>query len=304
MGKVGLTPNALTLIGFGIAIIAAIVAAAQSWVLAGLLVVFGGVFDLFDGALARATGKASQLGAFMDSVFDRWGEGVIYVGIAWGCVNAGFDLGAVLSAAALASAFMVSYARAKSESLGFTPGHRHGRRRPRAARGPHRDPHGRPDPGRHARRRRAPQNAGSPITLGLITVLATITVIQRILHVLRQPIPEETTVSSNGTQRRRHERPQAGQEDPRRDRRRRQLREQPRPGPLLLRERQGRRVRPGADARQPRRLPHPRHRVRGRVRRRQEQGRQGPVRGDLHEAEQHVRLPAGPEASASRSSGA
>ena len=83
-------------------------------------------------------------------------------------------------------------------------------------------------------------------------------------------------------------------QDPRRHRRRRQLREQPRPGPLLLRERQGRRLRPGPDARQPRRLPHPRHRVRGRLRHRQEQGRQGPVRGDLHQAEQHLRLPAGP----------
>ena len=75
-GRLGLTPNALTLIGFGIAILAAIAAAGQSWILAGILVVFGGVFDLFDGGLARATGKASRLGAFMDSVFDRWGEGI------------------------------------------------------------------------------------------------------------------------------------------------------------------------------------------------------------------------------------
>jgi CDP-diacylglycerol--glycerol-3-phosphate 3-phosphatidyltransferase len=190
MGKVGLTPNALTLIGFGIAIIAAIVAAAQIWVLAGVLVVFGGVFDLFDGALARATGTASRLGAFMDSVFDRWGEGVIYVGIAWGCVNAGYDLAAVLSAAALASAFMVSYARAKSEGLGFTQGT------------------GMAAIGLAPREVRiviltvglilagtlggtSAQNALA-ITLGLITVLASITVIQRVLHVLRQPIPEET----------------------------------------------------------------------------------------------------------------
>ena len=121
-GRLGLTPNHLTLIGFGIAILAAVAAAQQAWLMAGLLVIFGGAFDLFDGALARATGRASKLGAFYDSVFDRWGEGVVYVGIAWGCVDAGFGLGAVLAAAALASAVMVSYARAKSESLGFTPG--------------------------------------------------------------------------------------------------------------------------------------------------------------------------------------
>jgi phosphatidylglycerophosphate synthase len=121
-GRLGLTPNHLTLIGFAIAIAAGLVAWQRSWLLAGLLVLFGGSFDLLDGALARATGKANRFGAFMDSVFDRWGEGVIYVGIAWGCVAAGFFTGAVLAAAAMVSAFMVSYARAKGESLGFPSG--------------------------------------------------------------------------------------------------------------------------------------------------------------------------------------
>ena len=121
-GRIGLTPNHLTLIGFGIAIVAGIAAWQQSWLLAGLLVLFGGAFDLLDGALARATGRASKLGAFLDSVFDRWGEGVVYVGIVGGCAALGFQEGAVVAAAALASAVMVSYARAKSEGLGFTSG--------------------------------------------------------------------------------------------------------------------------------------------------------------------------------------
>jgi CDP-diacylglycerol---glycerol-3-phosphate 3-phosphatidyltransferase len=121
-GRVGLTPNALTLIGFGIAMLAALAAAGQAWLLAGILVIGGGVFDLFDGALARATGKASKLGAFMDSTFDRWGEGVVYVGVSVGCLAADFDLGAFLAAAAMSAAFMVSYTRAKSEGLGFAPG--------------------------------------------------------------------------------------------------------------------------------------------------------------------------------------
>ena len=192
MGKVGLTPNALTLIGFGIAILAAIAAGLQSWVVAGFLVVFGGVFDLFDGALARATGKASKLGAFMDSVFDRWGEGIIYIGIAFGCVSQ-FAVGAALATAALASAFMVSYARAKSEGLGFTEGT------------------GMAAVGLAPREVRiviltiglilagvlggvySISNGAIALsaTLGLITILATITVIQRIVHVLRQPPPEE-----------------------------------------------------------------------------------------------------------------
>jgi phosphatidylglycerophosphate synthase len=121
-GRLGLTPNALTVIGFLIACVAAIAAALQAWLLAGLLVVFGGVFDLFDGALARATNRVSKLGAFMDSTLDRWGEGVVYVGIVIGCIVDDFALGAVLAAAAMTSAFMVSYTRAKAESLGFAPG--------------------------------------------------------------------------------------------------------------------------------------------------------------------------------------
>ena len=122
LGRLGLSPNALTVIGFLIAILAAGAAAAQAWLPAGLLVIFGGVFDLFDGALARATGRVSKLGAFLDSTFDRWGEGAVYLGIVVGCLGSGFTLGAVLATAAMSSAFMVSYTRAKSESLGFAPG--------------------------------------------------------------------------------------------------------------------------------------------------------------------------------------
>jgi CDP-diacylglycerol--glycerol-3-phosphate 3-phosphatidyltransferase len=122
LARTGLTPNGLTLIGFGIACLAAVAAAAGAWFVAGLLVIFGGVFDMFDGLVARATGKVSKAGAFMDSTFDRWGEAVVYVGIVWGAIGLGSDRTAVLGAAAMASAFMVSYTRARAESLGFVPG--------------------------------------------------------------------------------------------------------------------------------------------------------------------------------------
>jgi len=122
LGRLGLSPNALTVIGFLIACVAAIAAGVGAWLVAGFLVIFGGVFDLFDGALARATNQVSKAGAFMDSTFDRWGEGVVYIGLAIGCLGEGFQLGAVLAAAAMSSAFMVSYTRAKAESLGFAPG--------------------------------------------------------------------------------------------------------------------------------------------------------------------------------------
>jgi CDP-diacylglycerol---glycerol-3-phosphate 3-phosphatidyltransferase len=122
LGRLGLTPNALTVIGFLGTCVAAVAAASQSWLAAGVLVLVFGIFDLFDGTLARATGRATTLGAFLDSSFDRAGESIVYIGIAAGCLAAGFAFGALLAAAAMAAAFMVSYTRAKSESLGFTPG--------------------------------------------------------------------------------------------------------------------------------------------------------------------------------------
>jgi CDP-diacylglycerol--glycerol-3-phosphate 3-phosphatidyltransferase len=194
MGRVGLTPNALTLIGFAGTCVAAILAGVQAWLTAGVLVLVFGIFDMFDGTLARATGSASRLGAFMDSVFDRWGEGIVYVGIVAGCAAAGFREGAILAAAAMTSAFMVSYARAKSEGLGFTEGT------------------GMAAVGLAPREIRLviltigliwtgvagglaqPWTAGTlPLaaSLGLITILATITVIQRILHVVNQNRKQE-----------------------------------------------------------------------------------------------------------------
>jgi CDP-diacylglycerol--glycerol-3-phosphate 3-phosphatidyltransferase len=121
-GRLGLTPNALTLLGFLITVAGAALAAAGLWLAAGIVVFLGGAFDLFDGALARATGRASKVGAFLDSVFDRWGESVVYIGIVIGCLNAGFVVGAGLAAVAMSEAFLVSYARARAEGLGLSTG--------------------------------------------------------------------------------------------------------------------------------------------------------------------------------------
>ena len=195
-GRMGLTPNALTVIGFGIAVVAGFAASQQAWLAAGLLVIFGGVFDLFDGALARATNKVSRLGAFLDSVFDRAGEATLYIGIATGTLIAGHERGAVLAATAMGASFMVSYVRAKSESLGFTPGT------------------GMANVGVAPREVRlvlltlgllaggvssaALSEQILDVTLALITILATITTIQRIVHVTRQNPPESTSASTPG----------------------------------------------------------------------------------------------------------
>lgn len=122
MGRAGLTPDALTLIGFAITVIGAVLLSQQAWLLGGLVVFLGGAFDMFDGTLARATGKASKLGAFMDSVFDRAGEIIVYIGIVAGLLALGAHDLALLATAAMGSAVMVSYTRSKAEGLGFTAG--------------------------------------------------------------------------------------------------------------------------------------------------------------------------------------
>jgi CDP-diacylglycerol--glycerol-3-phosphate 3-phosphatidyltransferase len=118
-GRVGLTPNGLTVLGFLIAGVAAALAGYQLWFAAGIVSVAGALFDMLDGALARATGTASKFGAFLDSTLDRWGEAVVYVGISAGAVLVREPVTAILAGAAMSSAFMVSYSRAKAESLGF-----------------------------------------------------------------------------------------------------------------------------------------------------------------------------------------
>jgi CDP-diacylglycerol--glycerol-3-phosphate 3-phosphatidyltransferase len=195
LGRIGLTPNALTVIGFAGTCLAGLAAAGQQWALAGGLVLAFGMFDLFDGALARATGRASKFGAFLDSTLDRTGEGIVLAGVAYGAASAGFDFGAGLAALALACASAVTYVRAKAESLGV-----------------------RGDIGIAPRPERLvvlalglavaglsggvgefdcgplfcvntywlDGNAPLAIALGLIALLSAITVVQRIIHVRRQ----------------------------------------------------------------------------------------------------------------------
>jgi len=185
LGRLGLSPNALTVLGFAGTCVAAVAAAAQQWVIAGVLVLVFGIFDLFDGALARATGRTSKFGAFLDSTLDRTGENLVLAAVAYGCAAAGFSLGAGLAALALALASVVTYARAKAEVIGL---------------------HG--EVGIAPRPERllvlaaglvvggavgigAPffPGAGRPwlaLALGIISITSGITVIQRIVHVRRQ----------------------------------------------------------------------------------------------------------------------
>lgn len=190
MGRAGLTPDALTLIGFGITCVGALLLVFQHWTIGGIVVFIGGAFDMFDGTLARATGRVSRLGAFMDSVFDRWGEMIVYVGVIAGAAVAGHARVPTLAGAAMGSAFMVSYARAKSEGLGFTSGT------------------GMAAIGIMPREIRlvilslgliladAPNIKALEWALIIIAVGATITVVQRIVHVRRQAQQQQTQTDS------------------------------------------------------------------------------------------------------------
>ena len=119
MERVGLTPNLVTLIGLLIAVGGAWLVAVGQWWAGGAVVLFGGVFDMFDGALARMTGRASKFGALLDSVVDRVSEAVALFGVLAFYLISDNDIGAALAYAAIIGSLMVSYMRARSEGLGI-----------------------------------------------------------------------------------------------------------------------------------------------------------------------------------------
>ena len=119
LARLGLTPNLVTLIGLAIAGAGAYTIAVGQWWVGGLIVLFAGVFDLFDGALARATGKESDFGALLDSTIDRVSEAVVLLGLLAFYLSANDDLGSILVYVALVGSIMVSYMRARSEGLGI-----------------------------------------------------------------------------------------------------------------------------------------------------------------------------------------
>ncbi len=119
MGRMGLTPNLVTIIGLLIAGVAAYLIGVGLWWVGGLVALFAGIFDMFDGALARNTGRASDFGALLDSTIDRVSEAVVLLGVLAYYLASDNDWGAMLVYAALVGSIMVSYMRARSEGLGI-----------------------------------------------------------------------------------------------------------------------------------------------------------------------------------------
>jgi CDP-diacylglycerol--glycerol-3-phosphate 3-phosphatidyltransferase len=114
------TPAAATVVGLLIALVAAYFASQGEFVIGGILVLVGAAFDLLDGGIARATGTVSKRGALMDSVFDRVSEMAVLAGLGmYYAADAGADrTGVALAFAAISGSVMVSYVRARAESLG------------------------------------------------------------------------------------------------------------------------------------------------------------------------------------------
>ncbi len=172
------TPNALTAAGVALCAVASVVVYFEYrnelvffWA-GALLFVIGSILDILDGALARAGGKTTPFGAFVDSTTDRMSEAFMLGAIALVLTRDGSELGVGLTVAAIAGSFLVSYTRARAEALGL-----------------------RGDVGIGSRAERvvvitaglvlAPWGV-LPWAIGLLAATAWFTVLQRILHVRRQ----------------------------------------------------------------------------------------------------------------------
>lgn len=117
--KLGVHPNQLTLLGMLGAVAAAILVSQEQFILGGLVLLLTGPVDALDGALARRRGEPQDFGAFVDSVTDRYSELAVYAGLLWAAQAQG-DLGFLLTVYfATFGSMLVSYVRARAQSLGF-----------------------------------------------------------------------------------------------------------------------------------------------------------------------------------------
>ena len=115
--RIRIHPNILTITGFIITAIAALVI-PYNIKLGGLLILAGGLFDMLDGIAARVNNKATRFGAFLDSLLDRYSDAFLFLSIAWYLASRGEHNAAFLSLGTLVGAFLISYARARAEGLG------------------------------------------------------------------------------------------------------------------------------------------------------------------------------------------
>lgn len=117
--RLGCNANVLTAMGVALsALFFIVVGLGHLWIGIGILVV-GGLMDALDGLVAKTSGTASARGAFFDSVADRYSDALMYGGLGWYLLDSRHPKEAALPVAILAIGAIISYERAKAESLGF-----------------------------------------------------------------------------------------------------------------------------------------------------------------------------------------
>jgi CDP-diacylglycerol--glycerol-3-phosphate 3-phosphatidyltransferase len=117
LAATGITPNILTFLGMAVNGWAAVLFAMGEFRMAAAVLFLAGFLDMADGQVARRVGRVTAFGAFYDSTLDRYSDLALYMGLVVYYAVIGRSFYLVLAAMAMASSFMVSYARARAESL-------------------------------------------------------------------------------------------------------------------------------------------------------------------------------------------
>ena len=113
-----LTPNAISMTGLALNVVAAVLVTQRYFFLAGVAFIVGSVMDTLDGRYSRMSGKGTPFGAFLDSTLDRIEEGVVLTAVAAYFADRGDELAVAAVVATVLGSLMVSYTRARAEALG------------------------------------------------------------------------------------------------------------------------------------------------------------------------------------------
>jgi len=119
LSSIRVRPDTLTIAGWVLSVCAATLFALGYTKTAGAVVLFAGLFDALDGAVARESNLMSSFGAFLDSTLDRLSESAIFVGIVFFYASSSMPYEALLAGVAMSFSLMTSYTRARAEGLGF-----------------------------------------------------------------------------------------------------------------------------------------------------------------------------------------
>lgn len=119
LARTTITPNTLTWVGFVITVGAAVLIIFEHFLVAGIVVLVAGLFDMLDGALARATGKVTKFGGILDSTLDRLSEAALLLGLLTVFSRQGQTGESILAGVTLLGSLMVSYVRARIEGAGI-----------------------------------------------------------------------------------------------------------------------------------------------------------------------------------------